>query len=160
MSNPGLIELFAASKSKAFHALNAGFLRQEEAQAMAKAPKPRKSNRKPLSAYAHPLTASVQVEIDGLLPSSVPQRPLRDAALAESEGEKGYSGRVSVRITSFRRRPMDPDNLTVKWYIDCLRYAGILRDDRAADIDLVTAQKKVGRKEEERTEIEVTPIAG
>ncbi len=157
-NNPGLIEIFAGSRSKDFHALNAGFLKQEEARAMAKLPKARKSKGNVPVTYAYELPTPTEHAFGDPAPSPVAKRPVRDAALAEGEGEKGYTGRVSVRITSFRRRAIDPDNLCGKYALDCLRYSGILRDDRAAEIEFSTAQKKVTRKEEERTEIEIAPI--
>ena len=86
-------------------------------------------------------------------PSPVPQRPVRNEPLATTEGKESHAGRISVRVTSYRKRLIDPDNLCVKYFIDCLRYAGILRDDTAACVALTVAQEKV--KENERTEIEL-----
>lgn len=70
-------------------------------------------------------------------------------------GEAGHSGRVQVSVTSYRRRLADPDNLCPKYFIDCLRYSGLIRNDREQDIELRVRQKKVSKQEEQRTEIEL-----
>ncbi len=156
-NNPGLISILQAG-NETFRRLNAGVLSGLEHEAMAKLPKARKSKGNATVTYAHELPAPAELAFGDPAPSPITKRPVRDAALAEGEGEKGYTGRVSVRITSFRRRAIDPDNLCGKYALDCLRYSGILRDDRAAEIEFSTAQKKVARKEEERTEIEISPV--
>lgn len=63
--------------------------------------------------------------------------------------------RIIVRLTSCRIRLLDPDNLCPKYFIDGLRYAGLLPDDREKDICLEIRQVKVATKGEERTEIEL-----
>jgi hypothetical protein len=78
--------------------------------------------------------------------------------VGEEAREAGDATRFSVRVTSYRRRLIDPDNLCPKFFIDCLRYCGAIPDDRAQDITLEVRQEKVKRKQDERTEIEVTPI--
>lgn len=66
--------------------------------------------------------------------------------------------RVRVRVTSFRVRLLDPDNLCPKYFIDCLRYANCIRDDRQQDITLEVRQEKVESKLLERTEIVIEPV--
>jgi hypothetical protein len=63
-----------------------------------------------------------------------------------------------VRIISFRRRLIDPDNLCPKWFIDCLRYWGYIQDDRPQDIVLEVSQEKVQTKADEHTRIEIEPL--
>lgn len=75
--------------------------------------------------------------------------------LAKAKGKEGDTGRFRVRVTSFRRRLTDQDNLAPKFFIDCLRYAGVIPDDSPQAIDYTITQVKVRKKEEERTEIEV-----
>ncbi len=99
------------------------------------------------------LEANVQTH--HLPQSPKPKRPAVHEPLAKEEGEGGYTGRILVRVTSFRRRLLDTDNVTPKYFIDCLRYCHVLRDDTEAEIDLRISQKKVRTKEEERTEIEI-----
>ena len=75
--------------------------------------------------------------------------------MGKSKGEAGHPNRVHVCIVSFRARLCDPDNICPKYAIDCIRYAGIIRDDRPQDITLEVRQQKVS-KEQERTEITIT----
>jgi len=75
-----------------------------------------------------------------------------------AQRETLYSGRVLVCIESRRTRLIDPDNLCPKWFVDCLRYSGVIRDDRASDIEIRVSQTKVGSKAEEATVITVDPL--
>jgi hypothetical protein len=75
--------------------------------------------------------------------------------VAAKTGEAGHPDRVHVRIVSFRRRLIDPDNLCPKYFVDCTRYAGWIKDDNAKEITLEVRQVKVKTKAEERTEIEI-----
>jgi len=83
------------------------------------------------------------------------KQALRHEPLAKAKGKEGDTGRFRVRVTSFRRRLTDQDNLAPKFFIDCLRYAGVIPDDSPQAIDYTITQVKVRKKEEERTEIEV-----
>ncbi len=87
-----------------------------------------------------------------------PQPPVLDAPVEPPQGEAFYAGRVHVRITSYRRRLLDPDNLTAKWFLDACRYSRLIRDDKPEDITYEVGQEKVARKEDERTEIVIEPI--
>ena len=42
--------------------------------------------------------------------------------------------------------------------VDCLRHSRVIGNDRAVDLDLKVAQKKVRTRAEERTEIVVIPL--
>lgn len=88
--------------------------------------------------------------------SPVPQPPVRNRPVGEKEGEGGDPTRVSVRIASYRRRLIDPDNLVPKYFVDACRYAGLIKDDTAEEIEFSVRQEKVATKEEERTEITIT----
>lgn len=90
--------------------------------------------------------------------SSVTERPLRDAPVVPVQRETLYPGRVLVCIESRRRRLIDPDNLTPKWFVDCLRYCGAIRNDRAEDIEIRVSQTKVATEAEEGTRIVITPL--
>lgn len=87
-----------------------------------------------------------------------PQRPVRQTSVEPHERETLYAGRVSVCITSYRRRLLDPDNLCAKWFLDACRYSQLIRDDRPEDITYTVTQTKVASTEEERTEIVITPL--
>lgn len=84
-----------------------------------------------------------------------PQQAVLDAALGPAQGKAGYAGRVRIRITSYRRFLLDPDNLAggCKYFVDCCRYSGLVRGDSPADIEFQATQEKVKAREEERTEI-------
>ena len=76
--------------------------------------------------------------------------------LATHEGEEGRASRVHLRIVSIRKRLLDPDNLSVKWLIDCLRYSSIIRGDEPDKITLQVEQRKCAKGEAEATEIWLT----
>ena len=76
--------------------------------------------------------------------------------LAKNEGEEGRAGRVHLRIVSIRKRLLDPDNISVKWLIDCLRYSKIIRGDEPDKITLQVEQRKCSKGEAETTKIYIT----
>jgi len=90
-----------------------------------------------------------------LSPGPEPECPVGDDPLAEAQGEAENPRRISVCITSYRRRLIDPDNLCGKYHLDLCRYAGLIRDDSAKEIDFRITQEKVRTKEEEKTVIEL-----
>lgn len=64
-----------------------------------------------------------------------------------------------MRITSYRRRLIeDRTNLEagIKYFEDCLIYAGLIPGDSEAEITRTVSQIKVATKAEERTEIEIS----
>jgi len=77
-----------------------------------------------------------------------PKRPIRNEPLAKTGGKKENTGRIHIRLTARRKRLIDPDNLVFKYFIDCLRYAGAIPDDRAEDVTIETKQEKTRQKEE------------
>ena len=88
--------------------------------------------------------------------SPKPQRPICNEPVATVTGKEGNGQRFSVRITSYRVRLLDPDNLCGKYFVDCLRYSGIISDDTAEVVDYSIRQEKVRTKAEEATLIEVS----
>ena len=86
---------------------------------------------------------------------SIPKRSTRTGTLAKNEKQEGTTGRVHLRITSVRKRLIDPDNLFAKSTIDCLRYGGLLIDDCENQISLEISQKKVAKGEDPHTTIEI-----
>jgi hypothetical protein len=76
-------------------------------------------------------------------------------ALGKAATEKGNPSRFFVRVTSFRRRLLDEDNICEKYIVDCCRYAGIIPSDAPAQTSISSCQTKVGKKEDERTLVEV-----
>lgn len=91
-------------------------------------------------------------------PAPVVERDLRPRPLAAGKAEKGHPRKFLVRVTSFRRRLLDEDNLCEKYHVDCCRYSGLLAEDAPGQARIVTSQEKVSRKEDERTEIEISPL--
>lgn len=81
--------------------------------------------------------------------------PPRDGALGAGERKEGDAGRVFVRFVSVRKRLLDPDNLSEKWLLDCLRFAGIIPGDEPERLSLETTQRKAAKGEAEHTLIEV-----
>lgn len=102
---------------------------------------------------------------EAILPAKSPSRnsksklSVRNEPLAKNEGEKKNTGRIHVRITVFRKRLTDPDNNNCKWIIDCLRYSGILQDDREEDVSLEIRQEKTREEEETLIELFNEPVS-
>jgi hypothetical protein len=82
-----------------------------------------------------------------------PKRPVCNEPLAKDAGEKTPTGRVLVRVSVFRKRLTDPCNCTQKYFVDALRYSGILEDDREEDIVLEVRQEKTRGQEETLIEL-------
>lgn len=84
-----------------------------------------------------------------------------DGSLDAKKLQVGYSGKVRVRITFYRRRLADYGEecsraVSEKALIDCLVYAGLIKGDSGAEIWLEDGgQKKVESNEEEKTAIEL-----
>lgn len=86
-----------------------------------------------------------------------PKPPVRHEPMAATCGEVKDPARVLVRITAFRVRRLDPDNACPKYFVDCLRYADIIKNDRDQDIILEIRQERALCKADERTEITIVP---
>ena len=84
-----------------------------------------------------------------------PEPIVRDESLGSVQGKAKYAASIHVHITSWRVRPVDPDNLCPKYFIDCLKYAGFIPDDTPWDITLELEQVQVEDKRDEGTEIVV-----
>lgn len=79
----------------------------------------------------------------------------RDAALGTAQVQDGTGARILVRVTSFRRRLLDEDNLCEKFHTDLCRYAGLIPSDAPGTTKIEVSQEKVGSKEAERVRIEI-----
>jgi hypothetical protein len=88
----------------------------------------------------------------GAAPGAESQPALRDESVAAPPREARHPSRVRVCVVSFRARLCDPDNLCPKYFIDCLRYAGLIADDSPECITLEVRQVRC-RRHEQRTEI-------
>ncbi len=89
-------------------------------------------------------------------PDPLLERHLPNEPLAADQTKAANSTRYSVRVTSYRRRLLDEDNLAEKFHVDALRYAGILPSDAPERCEIITTQAKVRTKAEEKTVIEIT----
>jgi hypothetical protein len=92
---------------------------------------------------------------DSARPVPVPESPSVNGALATRQAEARDTRKRIVRITSFRARLLDDDNVCGKFHTDAIRYcrAGILPDDAPGCCEIITSQIKVATKAEERTRI-------
>ena len=88
-------------------------------------------------------------------PNAVMECDSRVAALAPSKAKEADSERVHIRFVSVRKRLLDPDNLSEKWLLDCLRFCGAIKGDEPEKITLETTQRKAAKGEEEHTIIEI-----
>lgn len=119
----------------------------------------------PNGEYAKPKTAAqhnfgifgtVHLENSGAVAKL--ERDSGNGALAARKGKARNSGIVHVRFESVRKRLCDPDNLSPKWLLDSLRYAGIICGDEPDKITLEVTQRKCAKGEAEHTLITITPL--
>ncbi len=98
------------------------------------------------------------LQLNSKAPGPVVERGAGDGPLAKDETQAGHTGRFFVFVKSYRRRLLDEDNLCEKYIVDCARYAGCIPVDSPDRTSIAVSQEKVKSKEEERTEILITPI--
>lgn len=84
-----------------------------------------------------------------------PEPALRHEPLGTAQRKKTNPSRCVLRITSYRCRLLDVDNLCPKYFIDALRYCRAIRGDAPTDIELQIRQEKVAHKCQQMTLIEV-----
>jgi len=94
------------------------------------------------------------IESDGQIAKL--ERAIGDEPLAESEGKKEASGRVHFKFISVRKRLIDPDNVSVKWLLDCCRRIGLVKGDEHDKVTIETTQRRANKEEKEHTIIEIT----
>lgn len=80
-------------------------------------------------------------------------------AVETHPAETRAPGKLHIRFISRRQRLCDPDNLSVKWLLDCLRYCGAIEGDEPEKITLEVQQEKVKLKSHECTIIEIHDTA-
>lgn len=84
------------------------------------------------------------------------ERTACDEPLATGKGKKEAPGRVHFKFISVRKRLIDPDNVSVKWMLDCCRRIGLVAGDEHDKVTVETSQRKAEKGEEEHTIIEIT----
>jgi len=87
----------------------------------------------------------------------IPERAVPDGPVAATVREEGDRSRIRVIIESRRVRLLDEDNLCGKYFVDLLRYAGVLPTDAPGVVGIKIFQTRVSSKEEEETVVEVFP---
>lgn len=120
----------------------------------------RQSRTKAATSPIHPelpLQEDCARKEEGHAPAVRPKLERRDhaGALGPRQKKEGDSRCFLVRVTSFRRRLIDTDNLCEKFVVDCCRYAGLIPDDRPGQTEIEVRQQKVGKEDIERTEVEI-----
>ena len=86
---------------------------------------------------------------------SIVERNPCNEPLEADKSQEGDSGRILVRFVSVRKRLCDPDNLSVKWLLDSLRYASVIPGDEPEKISLEVSQRRCAKGEIEKTEIAI-----
>lgn len=95
----------------------------------------------------------------GVSPGPDSKQGADHVGVAKASGKNPDPVRRLVRITTCRRRLLDDDNPFPKYFVDALRYAGILFDDSPAWAQIEVVQKLVRGWDAERTEIEVFDLS-
>jgi hypothetical protein len=98
------------------------------------------------------------VDAGSLAPSAEPKRSPAAEQVAAPTREAVVQERRLVRVTSFRARTTDDDNIYHKDLLDALTESGAIVDDSKAWIELERHQVKVGHVWQERTEVEVMSL--
>ena len=87
-----------------------------------------------------------------------PQPVVRDESLGAGQGKARNPTRLRVCVTRRSVRLLDEDNICEKYAVDCLRYAGALRDDAPEFVRIEARQEKVESQSDECTVIEITEL--
>jgi Holliday junction resolvase RusA-like endonuclease len=84
------------------------------------------------------------------IPKSDLRQPLEQSPQVETHSTTQCSQRIRVLFSCFRTKLLDTDNKfgSVKYALDALRYAGLIKDDKESDIELVVNQYKCKKTEE------------
>lgn len=106
--------------------------------------------------HTFPKASQSFIDANCVLSGSESEQAVCHGPLAKEKRKRINTGRSIVSIVSYRRIRLDPDNLCPKYFIDSLRYAGLIHDDREEDILYQISQKKVEKKTQEKTLIEIT----
>ena len=114
----------------------------------------RAMERKPVHREATQIYANTNTDNNGQIAKL--ERTACDEPLAAGKGKKEAFGRVHFKFVSVRKRLIDPDNVSVKWLLDCCRRIGLVAGDEHDKVTIETAQRKAEKGEEEHTIIEIT----
>lgn len=109
----------------------------------------------------YPNASETFLEANASDPPGVPDPVAQpDSGRESARPDRGESpgpsrSRPRVKIYSFRRTLVDPDNLFVKPLVDAIRYEHLIEDDSLKHIVLEVSQRKVDKPEEEGTVVEI-----
>lgn len=106
--------------------------------------------------HASPSFIKANLDTDDSGPCSVVESNPGPEPLETNQAEEAAASRIHIRFVSVRKRLCDPDNLSAKWLLDCLRYCGAIRDDKPENITFEIGQRKCAKGEAEHTTIELT----
>lgn len=101
-------------------------------------------------------TLQRNLETGGVPPSAEHEQDSVNESLAASPGTHRNPCRCAVVIASYRLRLADEDNLFIKWHLDALVRAGIIRNDDPSSVQVEVRQFEVEWPDMERTEIYIT----
>ena len=104
-----------------------------------------------------PLSASTLAKncYDRVAPGPVGERSVGNEPVAEIAGENPCPTKCVVRITSFRSRLIDGDNLHGKAFVDALQTAGAIYKDSPEWCKVEVKQVQVENPWQQRTVIEI-----
>lgn len=88
-------------------------------------------------------------------PAPVLERDIGDGALGALPVQKATGRRFLVRVTAFRTRLLDEDNLAEKYHVDLCRYAGVIPDDCPGQTKIEVCQQKAEPGAAEEVLIEI-----
>lgn len=96
-------------------------------------------------------------QTDGVLQDTEPEQDTAATLGGMAKREIECPLRIKVSFTGSRVKLLDPDNFagSCKDLLDGLRHAGFIPDDAASAIIFETAQERVRKYKDEKTEIEI-----
>lgn len=100
----------------------------------------------------------INYENRGKSPRSKPEPVISNALEGKKQRSERHADGFAVVITSYRTRTVDADALVGKYFVDALRYCGLLSGDENEKLDYKVRQIHVSQKSDERTEITIEPI--
>jgi hypothetical protein len=91
------------------------------------------------------MAANLDPENSG--PVAVLEHDPGDASLEAKAVQRRDRRRFLVRVTAFRPRLLDEDNLCAKYHVDLCRYAGAIPDDAPGQVKIEVGQVKSKHEE-------------
>lgn len=112
------------------------------------------------SLEANPALAKRNDRLACALRRPIAQQAVQNEPLGKVPGKDPLPARLQVRITSYRWKFVDPDNICggAKYLIDCLKHCGAIQDDSPQHIELIVRQERAPAAHLQGTLIELIPI--